>query len=71
MDVPTIRKEIVEMLDRLTPEQLEVIRQFVTQIGGTRVSGLYALHEHAISTGVTDLAMQHHQYLCEGTLSHE
>jgi hypothetical protein len=65
MDAPTMRKEILEMLDRLTPEQLETIRQFVTQISEAPVSGLYALHEHAISTGVPDLAEQHDRYLYE------
>lgn len=63
MDTPTIRQEILAMLDQLTPEQLEVIREFVSQMSETPVSALYSLHEHAIRTGVLDLAVQHDRYL--------
>ncbi len=69
MDAPTVRREILEMLERLTPEQLEVIREFVAQMSESSVSGLYSLHEHAISTGVSDLAAQHDRYLYQRTPS--
>jgi hypothetical protein len=57
------RDQIHQVIDRLRPEQLERLWEYVEQLAEEPVAPLYNVHEYAISTGLSDLADQHDHYL--------
>ena len=64
MDTSVPQKtEIHETIDRLTPDQLARLWEFVQQLTEKPVAPLYHIHEYAIATGVADLADHHDVYL--------
>jgi hypothetical protein len=64
MSVQTSTKEqLHQVIDRLPPEQIEAVWEYVNQIAEQPVAPIYRIHEYAASTGVKDLADQHDHYL--------
>lgn len=60
--VPT-KTQIHQAIDRLRPDQLGRVWGYVQRLAQEPVAPLYHIHEHAINTGVADLAEQHDHYL--------
>ncbi len=62
LSVPT-RTQINQAIDRLHPDQLAQLWEYIKRLMQEPVAPLYHIHEQAIATGVTDLADQHDHYL--------
>ena len=60
--VPT-KAEIRRAIERLRPDQLARLWQFLQRLGQETKAPVYRIHEHAISTGISDLAERHDDYL--------
>lgn len=58
------RSEIHKAIDQLRPEQLAQLWEFIELLmAKTDEAPLYRIHEHAVATGIRDLADQHDRYL--------
>ena len=62
VSVPT-KNRILQAIDRLSPDQLAQLLEYVKGLSQEPVAPLYRIHEQAIATGVADLADQHDHYL--------
>jgi hypothetical protein len=62
LSVPT-KTQIHQAINRLRPDQLAQLWEYVQWLTSEPVAPLYHIHEQAIATGVTDLADQHDHYL--------
>ena len=62
VSVPT-KNRILQAIDRLGPDQLAQLWEYVNGLSHEPVAPLYRIHEQAIATGVADLADQHDHYL--------
>ena len=65
MSVPSVsvRTQILQTIDQLGPDQLAQLWEYLKSLNREAVAPIYRIHEQAISTGVRDLAEQHHHYL--------
>ena len=64
MDVSVpVKTQIYQAIDRLRPDQLARLLEYVQWLIQEPVAPLYHIHEQAIATGVADLAEQHDHYL--------
>ena len=59
----SIKTQIHQTIDRLGPDQLAQLWEYLTRLTQEPVAPLYRIHEQAISTGVKDLAEHHDRYL--------
>jgi len=59
----SIKTQIHQAIDRLGPDQLTQLWEYLTRLTQEPVAPLYRIHEQAVSTGVKDLADQHDHYL--------
>ena len=57
------KPQIYQAIDRLRPDQLVQLWEFMQQLVQEPVAPMYRIHEHAITTGIKDLASQHDHYL--------
>jgi len=57
------KTQIHQTIERLRPDQLARLWDYLMQLTQEPVAPLYHIHEQSISTGVTDLAEQHDHYL--------
>jgi len=57
------KSQIHEVIDKLRPEQLAQLWEYVEELVHEPAAPLYNVHEQAIPTGVRDLADQHNHYL--------
>lgn len=57
------KTKISQALDGLEPEQLTQLWEFIQQLRQQPIAPIYQIHEHAVSTGIKDLANQHDYYL--------
>jgi hypothetical protein len=57
------KEQLHQVIDRLPPEQVEEVWEYVSQLAQQPVAPIYRIHEYAASTGVKDLADQHDHYL--------
>jgi len=63
MDVSVpMKTQIYQAIDRLRPDQLARLWEYVQWLIQEPIAPLYHIHEQAIATGVTDLAEQHNLY---------
>jgi hypothetical protein len=60
--LPT-RDQIHRAIDRMRPDELACLWEFILDLSEEPVAPLYRVHEHAIRTGISDLAEQHDHYL--------
>jgi hypothetical protein len=60
--VPT-KDQIQQAIERLRPDQLARLWEFILNLSQEPVAPLYRVHEHAIRTGISDLAAGHTRYL--------
>jgi len=58
-----MKTQIYQAIDRLRPDQLARLWEYVQWLIQEPVAPLYRIHEQAIATGVADLAEQHDHYL--------
>lgn len=65
-----IKKQIYQIIESLPVEQLPDLLRFLTQLlqrtKSETTAGpapIYQIHQHAIDTGIPDLAAQHDHYL--------
>jgi len=58
-----MKTQIYQAIDRLRPDQLACLWEYVQRLIQEPVAPLYHVHEQAIATGVADLAEQHDHYL--------
>jgi hypothetical protein len=56
-------EQLHQVIDRLRPEQVAEVWEYVTQLAQRPIAPIYRIHEYAASTGVKDLADQHDPYL--------
>ncbi len=65
------KAQIYRIIEQLRPEQLAQLWEFVDQLSEEPIDApLYRIHEHAMATGIRDLADQHDHYLY-GTEKHD
>jgi len=57
------KTQIHQAIDRLRPDQLARLWEYVQWLVQEPAAPLYHIHEQAIATGVADLAEQHDHYL--------
>lgn len=57
------KADIHQAIDQLSPDQLARLWEYLQTLNQEPVAPLYRVHEHAIATGVTDLAERHDHYL--------
>ena len=62
LSVPS-KDQLLEVIEHLRPDQLVQVWEYVNQLADQPTAPLYRIHEHAVSTGVKDLAQQHDHYL--------
>lgn len=60
--IPT-KDQLLEVIEHLRPEQLAQVWEYMNQLADQPAAPLYQIHEHAVSTGIKDLAQQHDHYL--------
>ena len=49
-------EQLHQVIDRLRPEQVAEVWEYVTQLAQRPVAPIYRIHEYAVSTGVKNLA---------------
>jgi hypothetical protein len=52
-----------QVIDRLSPEQLEELQAFLSTIQAPEPLPIYRIYEHAVDAEVDDLAENHDHYL--------
>jgi hypothetical protein len=57
------KSTIHQAIDRLAPDQLAQLWEYLQQLTQAPVAPVYRIHEQALNTGVKDLASQHDHYL--------
>jgi hypothetical protein len=72
-----VKKQIYQIIESLPgerlPDLLRVLKQFLQLTKSettTNATSIYQIHQHAVDTGVPDLAAQHDHYLY-GTSKHD
>ncbi len=72
----TAKNQIYQIIDSIPmerlPDLLRMIRQFMQAVKSeptVKVAPIYQIHQHAVDTGISDLAAQHDHYLY-GTARH-
>ncbi len=65
-----IKQQIYQIIESLPAEQLPKLLNFVNALlkpakpaSKTNVAPIYQIHEHAVDTGIPDLAAEHDHYL--------
>ena len=61
--ITEMKTQIQQAIDRLQPDQLGQLWEYVQRLTEEPKAPLYHIHEQAIATGVADLAEQHDRYL--------
>jgi hypothetical protein len=61
--ITEMKTQIQQAIDRLQPDQLGQLWEYVQRLTEEPRAPLYHIHEQAIATGVADLADQHDRYL--------
>ena len=59
----SIRTQVHQAIDDLSPEQLAQVWEYVQQLTEASVVPLYHVHEQAVATGMAHLAEYHGRYL--------
>jgi len=72
-----VKKQIYQIIEALPGERLPDLLRFLKQFlqltkseANTTATPIYQIHQHAVDTGVPDLAAQHDHYLY-GTSKHD
>jgi len=66
-----LKNQIYQMIESMPIEQLPDLLQFVRQFPQqpakseptSNIAPIYQLHQHAVDTGISDLAAQHDHYI--------